>query len=441
MQSMHPPSGFRDFINHQAHDRLRLVNLISDVYRSFGYSPVETPTLEHLSLLASGEGGVENEKLIFKVLKRGESLDKALGEENLSEKTLAEFGLRFDLTLPLSRLVAAHRNEISFPWKVFHIGPVWRAERAQRGRFREFIQCDVDILGAKGMGAELDIIQAVVTALAEVGAKGFELRMNDRRLIDALGSHFGFSGEKLGPFAVLLDKKDKMSEVELLEQLKKLAGHQDLSEEFVSILRGKLHLDDAKKFHLASALDLEFLTTELKNLNLPLDQIVFDPSLVRGMGYYTGPVFELRHASAGYSFGGGGRYDDLIGRLSKHPVSAVGLSIGFERLALLLEDQAQSKNRFEKTLFVPIFDESLRGRVLQLLTPVRLAGISVSVYPDHAKIKHQFKYASDLGFKWVLIAGSDELESQTIKLKRFETAEEFSFPISELLFRLKQALD
>ncbi len=405
------------------------MNQISHVYQSFGFLPLETPVVENLDLLMGGGGGEENEKLIFKILKRGEKLAEALpsGDEN----RIAEFGLRFDLTLPLSRVVALHRGKIQMPWKVFHIGPVWRAERAQKGRYREFIQCDVDIVGAKGLGAEIEVIQAAAFALQSVGASGFELRVNDRRLIQAMAEKFGFTGPKVEQFAVIMDKKDKVEISVLLEQLREALG-ESLPSDVQPVLEGQLTLDQAVEFHAEAGNDLRTLVSTLQSLHLPLTGIVFDPSLVRGMGYYTGPVFELRHASAGYSFGGGGRYDRLIGRWSGQEVPACGISIGFERLVLLLAELEKESQSDSPILFLPVFDESLRPRICALAAELRGLGLSVDVFPDSGKIKNQFRFASEQGYRWVLVAGENEWSSGIFKLKDFKSGVEIDVQSEDL---------
>jgi histidyl-tRNA synthetase len=437
MISVNPPSGFRDFINDDARRRLKLINIISNVYQSFGFLPLETPVLENLEVLMGGGGGEENEKLIFKILKRGDKLTEALKSQD--ENKIAEFGLRFDLTLPLSRAVAMHRGEVQFPWKVFHIGPVWRAERAQKGRFREFIQCDVDVIGAKDVGAEIEVIQAVVTAIHQVGASGFELRINDRRLIQAMGEKFGFTGERLEQFAILLDKKDKMASQEIVDQMTVLAG-QPLSSDLLSVIAGKLTLEAAAEFHPAAGKDLQTIISTLQELQLPLTGITFDSSLVRGMGYYTGAVFELRHTSAGYSFGGGGRYDKLIGRFSNQEIPACGFSIGFERLVMLLAETEQQSQKDSPTIFLPVFDESLRIKVSQLAISLRQEGMQVDVFPDRAKIKNQFKFASESGYRWVVIAAEQEWAAGEFKLKDFKNGTEVSIPREQLVAHLGKVL-
>jgi histidyl-tRNA synthetase len=438
MISVNPPSGFRDFVNDEARRRLKLMGLISDVYQSFGFMPLETPVLENLEVL-SGSGGEENEKLIFKILKRGGKLQEALENRSgsIDENQIAEFGLRFDLTLPLSRAVAAHRGEIQLPWKVFHIGPVWRAERPQKGRFREFIQCDVDVIGAKGIGAEIEVIQAVVRAIQKIGASGFELRINDRRLIQALAERFGFVGDQLNSFAIILDKKDKVELPEIFDQLKTLSGR-ELPLDLVRLVEGSLSLEAAQEFHPAAVQDLQTIIATLTELQLPLSRIVFDPSLVRGMGYYTGPVFELRHGSAGYSFGGGGRYDRLIGKFSNQDIPACGFSIGFERLALLLAENESQSQSDSPIVFFPVFEEKLRGRISGIAADLRNVGLAVDVYPDQAKIKNQFKFASDAGYRWVVIIGESEWVSQVFKFKDFKSGTETDVPAHLLVQELRR---
>ena len=434
MMSVNPPSGFRDFLNEEARRRLKLMNVISSVYQSFGFQPLETPVLETLEVLQGSGGGEENEKLIFKILKRGDKLAEALKSED--ERKIAEYGLRFDMTLPLSRAVASHRGEIKMPWKVLHMGPVWRAERPQKGRYREFIQCDVDIIGAKGIGAEIEVIQAAVTAVQKIGATGFELRINDRRLIQSLGEYFGFLGEKLEKFAVILDKKDKIPSSEVIQQLADLLGH-EVPQDLLPLIEGKGDLDSVEKFHPDAVKNLRLIVSTLKSLDLPLNGIVFDPSLVRGMGYYTGPVFELRHSSAGYSFGGGGRYDKLIGRFSGQDIPACGFSLGFERLALLLAENEREAQENSPVLFVPVFGEELRPHVLKLASQLRNENIEVDVFPDQAKIKNQFKFASEFGYRWVLIIGDEEWSSQVFKLKDFKAGTEQELPMKDLISKLK----
>ncbi len=437
MVATNPPSGCRDFINDEARLRAELIQKISDTYISYGFRPIETPAFENLDVLLGSGGGDENEKLIFKVMKRGEKLKEAIAK---GESEIADFGLRFDLTVPLSRVTANYRGEIQFPWKVFHIGPVWRAERAQKGRFREFIQCDVDIVGAKTWAAEVEVIQTVVQAIAALGQKGFELRINDRRLLKSVGDHLGLGESEFTAFAILLDKKDKIEPADLLAEMKVLLGSK-MKPLVEDILNEKFSLQQFESLDAVVTSEMRKLIQTLKDLELPLSDIVFDPSLVRGLGYYTGPVFELRHASAGYSFGGGGRYDKLIGRFSKEPIPACGFSIGFERLFLLFKEQKnQSLSQQEKRLFVPVFSEDLRSSVLKIANEVRGQGFEVDVYPDDAKIRNQLRFASERKYRWVLILGEDELQSKQAKLKDMEAGSEKAISLDRLAGALSENL-
>lgn len=427
--STKPPTGFRDFLGTEAVRRKQLEETIAKAYRSFGYLPLDTPALENLEVLF-GSGGQDNEKLVFKTLKRGEKLEKAFelgkstlgGSDTLGE--LSDLGLRFDLTVPLCRVVAQYQNEIKFPWKVFHIGPVWRAERPQKGRFREFMQCDVDIIGGSSRGVELDVIQAVGQVFKELKLNDFKLHINDRRLITAMAKRFGF-GDKISAFAILLDKKDKLDPEKLKEEFSNLLGDK-ISKDLEKILEGQVSLDKFEAFDFETANELAELMAHLTSLETGFSEIVFDPSLARGMGYYTGTVFEVRHSSVGYSLGGGGRYDELIGRFLKNPMPACGFSIGFERLLLFLEEQDQALDT-QKCIFMPVFDESLRLELCQIASNLRLAGLSVDLYPDSAKAKKQMQFANDRNFKWALIIARDEIQSGQYKLKNLETGDEKSY--------------
>ena len=427
--SLRPPSGFRDFLPAEARLRLRITRQIAQAFESFGFSPLETPALESLDLLlgdAQERGGAENSKLVFQILKRGEKLKSALANP-LAE--IAEFGLRFDLTLPLARVVAAQRGSLRLPWKVYHIAPVWRAERAQKGRLREFIQCDVDVLGVEGVTAELELIQAVSTALARVGAPRFELRLNDRRILQGLGDRLGLSSQQFGEFAILLDKRDKLNETQWRSELATLIPHPDPVLE--RVLSHTLSLEEVAQWSAPASLELRRLTADLKELDLHLSQITFDPTLVRGMGYYTGSVFELRHPSEGYSFAGGGRYDRLIGRFCNQPVAACGFSIGFERLALFLseqEGQSLESGPLRPGLFLPVPTPEARIAIHTLAQSLRAQGHIVDVYPAEAPLKTQLRFAQAETYRWVLLVDLDG----SFRLKDFHEGSETPITENEL---------
>jgi histidyl-tRNA synthetase len=336
--------------------------------------------------------------------------------------------MRFDLTVPLSRVVSEYRGEIAFPLKACHIGPVWRAERAQKGRFREFIQADADIVGSRSWAADVEVLQAGVTAVADVGGDGFRLKINHRAWLRAALFAEGVAEESHQSFLIVLDKKDKQDLSELRKELEAISKR-PLSLTMQKILMGELSLEEAHGVEAVSGGELQNILESLRALDLPLKAIEFDPSLARGLGYYTGSIFELRHESESFSFGGGGRYDQLIGRFSKESLPAVGFSIGFDRLMLLLSKQSQEGRLYqEKSVFIPLFSDALRPAVLQMAKRLRAAGLRVDVYPEAAKLKNQFKFADARAYRWCLIAGEDEMKSGDLKLKDMKTTVEHSMP-------------
>jgi len=434
--STQPPTGFRDFFGDEAMLRHATMEKIRRVYESYGFTQLETPALERLEIL-QGSGGGENEKLIFKVLKRGEKLEEAF-KKSATEENVAEYGMRFDLTVPLSRIVSEYRGEISFPFKACHLGPVWRAERAQKGRFREFIQADADIIGSKSWGADVEVIQAGVSAVYAAGASGFVLKINHRAWLRAVLLKEGISEERHTDFLIALDKKDKVDVGQIRKELETITGKK-LSTSIEKILAGDLTLREAQSLDEESGTELSHIIQTLSSLDLALEDIIFDPSLARGLGYYTGSIFELRHATEGFSFGGGGRYDQLIGRFSKETMPAVGFSIGFDRLMLLLGSQAQEKPFKNHSIFMPLFNVEIRPAILQIAKRLREQSIQVDVFPDDAKLKNQFKFADARRYRWALIVGEDELKSGALKLKDMQSGAEESLDELAVAGRVKSS--
>lgn len=426
-----PPKGFRDLVGADASLRQWMMRTISDVYAAHGFAPIHTSAVENLHILQGKDAG-ENENIMFKLLKRGEKLSGLLTSGKApSEDDLADLGLRFDLTVPLSRLVSEYRGKVPMPWKVFHIGTVWRGERPQKGRFREFTQADADIIGAAGIGAEVEVLQAGVRAVEALGGREFDLRINDRRILRAVMTASGVAPEKAGAFLVLLDKKDKIEVADLRAQAEEMLATK-IPTLLSKMIDGSFTLDDAKTVQPQAAQDLQTLLELLKGLHLPLARFGFDPSLARGLGYYTGPVFELRHSTAGYSFGGGGRYDELIGKFSNQSYPAVGFSIGFDRMMGLLQEQGKIVDERDKTIFMPVFDEALRGSMLDLAAELRRRGLYVDVYADRAKLGKQMKYADEHGYRWVILMGEDEQKAGRVKLKDFRAGTERDLTLTEL---------
>lgn len=429
-----PPSGFRDFLPEEASARTRLIETITSIYRSHGFQPIGISMLENLSTLQGKGGGTDNEKLIFKVLKRGEELNRAVTTGDSSQ--LADLGLRFDLTLPLARYCSRFKEQLPKPFKVFQIGPVWRADRPQKGRFREFYQCDVDIVGAKEIGAEADCISAILEVFTAVGLSGVEVHLNDRNLLAALRGNL--SESDWASALVTLDKLDKIGpegvEKELVAQL-------GLMPEGIRKALNSGSLDDFTSVHSESASSLRELLALLGAL-CPEAKVVFNPTLVRGQDYYTGTIFELRHAELAGSLAGGGRYNRLLEIFGGAETPAFGGSIGFERLCLLLQEKSTQGFSPAPHVFFPLFDANLRGPVMALASALRKAGIRVDVFPDAAKLKNQFKYADDRGIPFTAILGQDEWNKRTVKLKKMadRTEESVSIETTEVFINRLQEL-
>lgn len=336
-----PINGMRDILPEEMQIRDYVIGVIKETYRSFGFTPIETPYMEHIENLSSKQGG-ENEKLIFKVLKRGEKLNL---ETASKEEDVVDYGMRYDLTLPLSRFYANNANDLPTPFKSLQIGSVWRADRPQRGRYRQFTQCDIDILGEASNLAEIELILATTTTLGKIGFKDFEIRINERKILKAMAAYSGFAENDFDLVFIILDKMDKIGiegvEKELLEhefEQEKVTKYLSLFKGIETSLNGITYLKDT----LTTFLDEETITNfeeiikAVEATKGDFFKLVFDPTLVRGMSYYTGTIFEIAMPEFGGSCGGGGRYDKMIGNFTGKDVPACGFSIGFERIILLL---------------------------------------------------------------------------------------------------------
>lgn len=336
-----PVTGMKEILPREMEIRDYVQKVIKETYRSFGFTAIETPCLEDIKNLCSKQGG-ENEKLIFKVLKRGEKLNL---QEAKDESDLTDMGLRYDLTVPLVRFYSNNANELPQPFKALQMGNVWRADRPQRGRYRQFMQCDIDILGEPTNMAEIELILATTTTLGKIGFKNFEIRINERRLLKAMALYAGFSEDSFDTVCIILDKLDKIGldgvKAELIEEgfgeasvEKYVALFNDLSEGVDGIAKMKEILGDFLSDDVVTS--LTEIINSVEKVKRAEFKMVFDPSLVRGMGYYTGTIFEIAIPEFGGSCGGGGRYDKMVGNFTGSDVPACGFSIGFERIVLLL---------------------------------------------------------------------------------------------------------
>ncbi len=331
----------KDILPREMEIRNYVTSIIRETYASFGFTSIETPCVEHIENLCSKQGG-ENEKLIFKILKRGEKLKLESAKE---EGDLVDSGLRYDLTLPLSRYYSNNSNDLPAPFKALQMGYVWRADRPQRGRFRQFMQCDIDILGEATYMAEIELVLATTTLLGKLDFHNFTIRINDRKILKAMAQYSGFPADSFDTVFIILDKMDKIGLDGVAEELEKegftkesIDTYLGMFKEITNDVEGVRFIKEKLKDVLDPkvAEDLETIISTVDSVKTVDFKMSFDPTLVRGMSYYTGPIFEIAMDEFGGSVGGGGRYDEMIGKFTGSNTSACGFSIGFERIVMLL---------------------------------------------------------------------------------------------------------
>ncbi len=336
-----PVTGMKDILPKEMAIRDYCIGLIKETYKTFGFNSVETPCVEHIENLNSKQGG-ENEKLIFKILKRGEKLKLDEAKEELD---LVDGGLRYDLTVPLSRYYSNNANDLPSPFKALQMGNVWRADRPQRGRYRQFMQCDIDILGEATILAEIELILATTTLLGKLDFKNFTIRINDRRILKAMAAYSGFDEKDYDTVFIILDKMDKIGMDGVKEELLKEGYAEESVNKYLALFEtvtadasGVQYLKDTLGDVLSTEVsdNLQTIMKSVEHTKTAEFKMAFDPTLVRGMSYYTGPIFEISMDEFGGSVGGGGRYDEMIGKFTGQPTPACGFSIGFERIVMLL---------------------------------------------------------------------------------------------------------
>ena len=339
-----PVKGMKDMLPAEMQVRDYVTGLIKETYKSFGFSPIETPCVEHIENLCSKQGG-DNEKLIFKIMKRGEKLDLQKAE---TEADVADSGLRYDLTVPLSRFYSNNANSLPSPFKALQIGSVWRADQPQRGRFRQFVQCDIDILGEASCLAEIELILATTTLLGKLNFSDFKVRINERRILKAMAVYSGFKEEQFDLIFIILDKMDKIGWDGVKAGLLEAGFEQEKVEWYVNLFTDMENAGDGLRYleeKLSGILE-DGVIDNLRTIRQSVEatsacrfELEFDPTLVRGMSYYTGTIFEIEMAQFGSSVAGGGRYDKMIGKFTGSDVPACGFSIGFERIITILMEQ------------------------------------------------------------------------------------------------------
>ena len=382
-----PVTGMKDILPKEMEIRNYVMNMIRETYGTFGFSSIETPCVEHIENLSSKQGG-ENEKLIFKILKRGEKLKLAEAEK---ESDLVDSGLRYDLTVPLSRYYSNNANELPAPFKALQMGNVWRADRPQRGRFRQFMQCDIDILGEPSNLAEIELILATTALLGKLDFKNFTIRINDRRFLKAMAAYSGFKEEDYDSVFITLDKMDKIGLDGVAAELKgngyaeeSVEKYLALFEEITNDVEGVRLCKEKLQGYLApeAADSLEMIITSVESQKEAEFKMSFDPTLVRGMSYYTGTIFEISMDEFGGSVGGGGRYDEMIGKFTGNNTCACGFSIGFERIVMLLLERGYeipTKNGKKAYLIEKNMPADKLLNILKQATEERSAGTQINI--------------------------------------------------------------
>lgn len=397
-----PVEGMRDYLPAENDVRDRLLADILDVYRSNGFRHIDTPAVESIENLENSDGG-DNLKLIYRLEKRGQKLEKALAEQDFAH--LCDLGLRYDLTLPLSRYYAAHKNELETPFKCIQTGRVYRAERPQKGRLREFVQCDIDILGSDSMDCETELISVTAEALLAVGIDDFKVRVNHRNILRSVILFSGFPAEAADTVCVTIDKADKIGFDGVRAELIEKEFPEAAADKLIGILTGDMSLSNLAQYGCGEA--VEALTGLLDRTNALADgkyAVVFDPTLVRGQGYYTGTVFEVECPSFGGTVAGGGRYDNLVGKFGGETVPAVGFSIGFERIfSVLMERKSRKVGKPRLALFYEAgsIEDAIRyARTLH-------AEFDVSLVAKKKKVGKQLAQAEAQGYAFAEFLGEE----------------------------------
>lgn len=422
----------RDFLPADVRKREYVIGVIKEVYESYGFEPLETPAVENLETL-TGKYGEEGNQLMFKILKRGDKLDV---ENARSAKDLADLALRYDLTVPLARVVANNRNEIPKFFKRYQIQPVWRADRPARGRFREFSQCDVDTIGSTSMVVEAEQISAVSEILTRLGFDDFVIRINHRVILADILDTAGVPNELHGDALVAIDKLDKIGgegvRSELQERGISGASSQmllDIFEQTKQIEGGRKDVNRTIVSNLINIVSNDVLAEIGRILQFAQSSpIQIDPSLARGLSYYTGVIMEINVPDLAGSLGGGGRYDGLIGMFGKEQIPACGFSLGLERILVVMEERGMFPPEIAEStpadVLVTIWSDETVAESLKLASELRLQGLRVTVYPEADKIGKQIKYADVIKVPYVCMLGESELAEGRVTVKNMKTGEQ-----------------
>lgn len=406
MISSKPVRGTRDILPDEMKIRDRLEQQILAVYRAHGFSRIETPVMENLELLLGSDGG-ENLKMLFTILKRGEKLKL---NQDASVLDLCDMGLRFDLTLPLSRFYSNNQEVLETPFKAIQIGNVFRAERPQKGRFRAFKQCDIDIIGDPSVHAEIELMDTTAKALLAMGFKGFTIKVNHRQLLSEVIIKAGFAIDQVGTVCISLDKMDKIGADGVTKELLEKGHGEEQVEKLMACVTG-VNLDNLDQWvaDVGAMGELTEVISTVKTLAKDNYEVVFDFSLIRGMGYYTGLIFEVSYGPYGYSIAGGGRYDNMIGKYSKVSVPAVGFSIGFERIITILMEEQQNAQQIDPAMI--LFYDSQANSMVEVISEAdrwRSNGYLVNLVAMKKKFGKQIAAWDNGQYEGFLVFGRDE---------------------------------
>ncbi|MBO3115991.1 histidine--tRNA ligase [Winogradskyella sp. DF17] len=449
------PKGTRDFNAGEVAKRSYIIDTIKEQFKLFGFEPIETPSFENSDTLM-GKYGDEGDRLIFKILNSGEYLKKLSNDdfESKSESVftpkISEKALRYDLTVPFARYVVQHQNEIAFPFKRYQIQPVWRADRPQKGRFREFYQCDADVVGSTSLLQEVELIQLYDAVFSELKLEGVAIKINNRKILSGIAELIG-AKDKLIDFTVALDKLDKIGE----EKVKAEMRRKGIQEDGISKLEPLFNLtgnfseqiDKLKSILTTSEIglkgieELEFINETISSIGIKTARLQLDVTLARGLNYYTGAIFEVS-APEGVkmgSIGGGGRYDDLTGIFGLNDVSGVGISFGLDRIYLVLEELnlfPEAIKETTKVIFIS-FGEQEALVSLQAVSKLRDCGVKAELYPDAVtsgkQMKKQMNYANKRNIPYVVLVGEEELKNESFALKNMVSGEQINMSLSALI--------
>lgn len=438
------PKGTRDFLPSQVAKRNYIFSVIKKAFQTYGYVPIETPVMEKLSTL-TGKYGEEGDKLLFKILNNGDFLkkaDKQAIEEGASSKlvsSIADRGLRYDLTVPFARFVTMHQNDISFPFKRYQIQQVWRADRPQKGRYREFYQCDADVVGSDSLMYEAELMQLFDKVYTDLGIK-VTIKINNRKVLYGIAESQGIA-DKFMDMTITMDKLDKIGAEKVVTEMATRGIEETIAKKVIEILSID-SLDELEQvFTGKSETGLKGIE-ELRTFHSYIDPspthnvLKFDLSLARGLSYYTGCIFEVASDDVAIgSIGGGGRYDDLTSNFGLKGVSGVGISFGFARIYDVMEELKLFPESVTKQidLLLVAFDEDSHLHGFELLSKLRRAGIAADLYPTPSKLKKQMKYADDIGAPNVILIGSEEMNSGTYSLKDMTSGEQSSLTLDQLI--------